>query len=130
MSKEATVTKIVDIGVVGVPVTSQERALEFYVGKLGFEKRADAPMPNGGRWVMVAPPAADTAVALVAATEDIPTWVETGIRFISTDAAADRARMAAFGVDVGELLRWPGVPAMFAFRDQDNNRLEVIEAND
>jgi hypothetical protein len=28
---------------------------------------------------------------------------------------------------VGELLRWPGVPAMFAFRDPDGNGLEMVE---
>jgi hypothetical protein len=31
-------------------------------------------------------------------------------------------------VEVGELLRWPGVPAMFALHDQDGNRLEIVEA--
>jgi hypothetical protein len=25
------------------------------------------------------------------------------------------------------VLRWPGVPPMFAFRDQDANRLEIVE---
>ena len=25
-------------------------------------------------------------------------------------------------------LRWPGVPPMFAFRDQDGNGLEIVEA--
>jgi catechol 2,3-dioxygenase-like lactoylglutathione lyase family enzyme len=26
------------------------------------------------------------------------------------------------------VLRWPGVPPMFAFRDPDGNGLEIIEA--
>jgi lactoylglutathione lyase len=30
-------------------------------------------------------------------------------------------------VDVGEVLRWPGVPPMFMFRDPDGNRLEIVE---
>jgi len=42
--------------------------LAFYVGKLGFEVQVDAPMPNGGRWVMLALPSATTAVALVKRT--------------------------------------------------------------
>lgn len=33
----------------------------------------------------------------------------------------------AAGADVDEVLRWPGIPAMFAFRDQDGNRMEVVE---
>ena len=127
MIDNMTKTRIVDVGVVGVPVTDQDEALEFYVGKLGFECRVDAPMPNGGRWIMVAPTSATTAIALVAASDDIPAGVETGIRFTTVDAAADHAAMLAAGIDAGELLRWPGVPAMFAFRDQDGNGLEIIE---
>jgi lactoylglutathione lyase len=120
-------TRIVDVGVVGVPTTNQDAALAFYVGKLGVECRVDAPMPNGGRWIMVAPASATTAIALVAASDDIPAGVETGIRFTTSDAAADHAAMRAAGIAVGELLRWPGVPAMFAFHDQDGNGLEIIE---
>lgn len=39
---------------VGVPVTDQDRAVEFYVNTLGFEKRLDAPSAGsagaGSRW--------------------------------------------------------------------------------
>jgi hypothetical protein len=30
-------------------------------------------------------------------------------------------------VDTDEVLHWPGVPAMFIFRDQDGNQLKVME---
>jgi len=123
-----TKTRIVDVGTVGVPVTDQERALDFYVGTLGFEVRVDMPMPGGGHWIMVGPPSATTTIALVAAKEGIPAGVETGIRFTTTDAEADHADLQANGVDVDEVLRWPGVPPMFAFRDRDGNGLEIVEA--
>jgi catechol 2,3-dioxygenase-like lactoylglutathione lyase family enzyme len=52
-----THTAITDVRTVGVPVTDQDRALAFYVEKLGFEKRLDAPVEQfGGPWVEVAPP--------------------------------------------------------------------------
>jgi catechol 2,3-dioxygenase-like lactoylglutathione lyase family enzyme len=120
--------RIRDVGVVGVPVTDQDRALEFYVGKLGFEVRLDVPTPNGGRWIMVAPRSATTLIALVAATDHVPAGVETGIRFTTADADADHADMVAVGVDADEVLRWPGVPAMFSFRDQDGNGMEIVES--
>jgi catechol 2,3-dioxygenase-like lactoylglutathione lyase family enzyme len=41
-------THITGVGTVGVPVTDQDRALEFYVGKLGFEKRRDIPARGTG----------------------------------------------------------------------------------
>jgi lactoylglutathione lyase len=123
---DVTKTRISDVGVVGIPVTDQDRALEFYGGTLGFETRMDFPMPGGGRWITVAPPGATTMIALVAASEGIPAGVETGVRFMTADADADHAYLQANGVDVGEVLRWPGVPTMFAFRDQDGNGLEIV----
>jgi hypothetical protein len=33
----------------------------------------------------------------------------------------------ARGVDVDELLRWDGVPPMFAVHDPDGNGLEIVE---
>lgn len=124
---DQTKTRITDVGAVGVPVNDQDRALEFYGGKLGFETRMDVPMPGGGRWIMVAPPEATTMIALVAARDSIPAGVETGIRFTTADADADHAYLQANGVDADDVLRWPGVPAMFAFRDQDGNGLEIVE---
>lgn len=40
---------------VTIYVTDQERALEFYRDKLGFEVRADFPMGESGRWLTVGP---------------------------------------------------------------------------
>jgi lactoylglutathione lyase len=123
-----TNTAITDVRTVGVPVTDQDRALAFYVEKLGFEKRLDAPVEEfGGRWIEVAPAEASTTIALVPTHEGVPSGVETGIRLTTPDAAAVHADLQARGVDVGELLRWPGVPPMFAVRDQDGNGLEIVE---
>jgi hypothetical protein len=56
--------------------------------------------------------------------------VETGIRLTTPDADAAHAQLRSQNVETGEVLRWPGVPPMFAFRDQDGNGLELIEAAD
>jgi|SRR5712691_10438203 len=122
-------TQITQIRTVGVPVTDQDRAVEFYLGKLGLDKRLDAPMGGGKRWIEVAPPGATTTVALVPARDGVPAGVETGIRFVTADADAEYARLRAGGVDADEVLRWPGVPPMFAFRDQDGNGLEIVEGS-
>ena len=120
---------VADVLTIGVPVSDQDRALAFYLGKLGFEKRRDVPLPeSSGRWIEVAPSDATVTLALVPAREDAPTGVETGIRLKTGDADEVHTRLRGRGVDVGELLRWPGVPPMFAFRDQDGNGLEIVEA--
>jgi catechol 2,3-dioxygenase-like lactoylglutathione lyase family enzyme len=100
-------TRITGVGTVGVPVTDQDRALEFYVGKLGFEKRRDIPF-GAGRWIEVAPSGSPTTIALVPA--DVP----GGIRLATEDADSDHAGLRADGVDVDpEVLRIPGAPPMF-----------------
>lgn len=125
---EQTAAPITGVRTVGIPVTNQDRALEFYAGTLGLEKRIDVPMGNGGRWIEVAPSGAATTIALVAESPGQPTGHDTGIRLTTADAEAEHARMLAGGVDADpEILRWPGVPAMFAFRDPDGNALEIVE---
>jgi lactoylglutathione lyase len=84
-------------------------------------------MGGNGRWIEVAPPAATTTIALVAAHDGVPAEVETGVRFTTGDADAAHATLRANGVAADDVLRWPGVPAMFAFRDQDGNGLEIVE---
>ena len=127
MTDTALPTGISDVRTVGVPVTDQQRALDFYRGVLGFETRMDSPFP-GGRWIEVAAPGATTTIALAAAREGTATGVDTGIRFSTADATADHTALAAAGVDVdAEVLRFPGVPPMFSFRDPDGNTLYVVE---
>jgi lactoylglutathione lyase len=120
-------TAINGIRTIGVPVSDQDRALDFYVGTLGFEKRLDAELGGGRRWIEVAPPGEATTVALVRAHDGLPAGVETGIRFVAADAEALHADLRASGVDVDEVLRWPGVPPMFGFRDADGNGMELVE---
>ena len=121
-------TAITGVRTIGVPVTDQDRAVDFYVGTLGFDKRLDAPVEQlGGRWVEVAPSGSTTTIALVPAGQGGTTGVETGIRLTTADAASLHQELAARGVDVGELLRWDGVPPMFAVHDPDGNGLEIVE---
>ena len=128
MTETSNASRIKDIRTVGIPVVDQEQALAFYVETLGFEVRLDVPMGGGARWIEVAPPDARTTVALIRAHDGLSAGVETGIRLTTVDAEAIHADFLAHGVDADEVLRWPGTPPMFAFRDRDGNGLEIIEA--
>jgi lactoylglutathione lyase len=127
MASPQPVIQIEEVRTVGVPVTDQDRALRFYVDTLGLETRLDIPIGPGKRWIVVTPPRGTASIALVAADEHQPSGVETGIRLISRNADSDRAALIAAGVDADDVLRWQGVPPMFAFRDQDGNGLEIVE---
>lgn len=122
-----TATTITTIRTVAIPATDQDKTVAFFVDTLGFEKRMDAEIAKGFRWVEVAPPGSAVSVAIVASGEQLPAGVDTGIRFVTTDAEAEHASMARNGVDVDEVLRWPDVPAMFSFRDRDGNTYYLAE---
>ncbi|MGN6427429.1 MAG: VOC family protein [Leifsonia sp.] len=118
---------ITGVTTIAIPVADQEAALAFYRDALGFEVRLDAPLPQGGRWIMLAPPGSPVSVSLVPPGEGERAGIDTGIRFEATDAARTREELAGRGVQVGELLQWPGVPPMFEARDADGNRFAVIQ---
>ncbi len=88
----------------------------------------DVPLPQQrSRWIVVAPAATAVGIALVAAGEETPAGVVTGIRFRTPDAAAAYAALKGRGVQVGDVLRRPGVAAMFHVHDLDGNRFELVE---
>ena len=127
----AAATTIGRVSTVMVPVTDQDRAIEFYTEKLGFEKRADIPFGDGNRWVEVAPAGATTTIALVQPREGESAGVESRIALESADIDADHAALRERGVEVDpEVMRMGGpVPPMFFFRDADGNRLLIVETS-
>jgi catechol 2,3-dioxygenase-like lactoylglutathione lyase family enzyme len=131
MSDTQTGIHISQIGTVIVPVSDQDAAIAFYTGKLGLELRADVPFGNGDRWVEVAPAGADTTIAIVKPRPGEPTGVETRIALSSSDIDSDHAELKARGVDVDDEVSRMGdpVPPMFFVRDQDANKLFVVETS-
>ena len=111
---------ITGIVTVAVPVEDQQRALDFYVGTLGFEVRRDMPF-GGGRWLEVAPPGSTTTISLVGP------GIPLGVRYATADVDADHAALAAGGRADGSVLRMgAGVPAMFTASDPDGNAFVVV----
>ena len=129
MPETETKTHIAQVGTVIVPVSDQDRALEFYVEKLGFEKRTDVPYGEGERWVEVAPTGAATTIAIVPPREGESAGIETRVAFTTEDIDADFARLRARGVEADEEVMRMGdpVPPMFFFRDPDRNQFLIIQ---
>ncbi len=120
----ATHTHITGIRAVSIPVDDRDAARRFYVDTLGFTVVRDDPTPDGGRWIELAPGAEDVVVTLEPAAPDV-TRGAIGVRFTTDDAEAAHAALRRAGVDTDDILRWPGVPAMFAFRDPDGNAFSI-----
>jgi lactoylglutathione lyase len=122
----AVSTHITGIRTISIPVDDQDAALRFYTETLGFRVLRDNPTPDGGRWIELAPGGDNAVVTLEPAAPGL-TRGAIGIRFTTGDAEAAHAALVGAGVDADEILRWPGVPAMFAFRDPDGNAFSITE---
>ncbi len=118
---------ITRVGTVIIPVADQTEALAFYTGTLGFEVRLDAEFRPGDRWIEVAPPGAETTIALILIRAGEANAVT--VSFATSDAHADHATIQATGLDAdAEVLDFgPSVPPMFTFRDRDGNHFRVVE---
>jgi catechol 2,3-dioxygenase-like lactoylglutathione lyase family enzyme len=144
MTSAATTTHINQVGTIFVPVADQDLALQFYVDKLGFEKRADFTYGGGSRWIEVAPPGAANTIALVPPSEgESAGGDQTYCAFATADIQADHATLRDRGVEVDAEIartgtRRPGiislevavadpVPPQFFFRDLDGNRFLMVE---
>jgi catechol 2,3-dioxygenase-like lactoylglutathione lyase family enzyme len=127
----STKTRVAKIATVIVPVADQDAMIEFYVEKLGLEKRVDIPFEGRYRWVEVAPADAETTVALAPPPPSGDTQVgkrETGISLFAEDVDAYHAQLKAGGVDVDAEVSRMGdpVPPMFWLRDPEGNSLMVV----
>jgi predicted enzyme related to lactoylglutathione lyase len=124
-----TASGISTIGLVAVPAIDQDRAIEFYVEVLGFEKRSDIPFGDKYRWVEVYPPTGTTGIALAPPPPGSPTAVQTGIILNTDDIEATYSALGERGVDVDDEIARMGdpIPPMFWFRDTEGNSLLVVE---
>ena len=128
MSETKSSTRITEVGTVIVPVSDQDRAIEFYTETLGFELRTDSPYGDGDRWVDVAPPGAVTTIALVPPREGQSVGVPTNMGLTTEDVDADHAALMERGADVDDVVRMGDpVPPMFFLRDQDGNQIFVVQ---
>jgi catechol 2,3-dioxygenase-like lactoylglutathione lyase family enzyme len=130
MSQVATKLRIQQVGRVCVTVSDTDRALEFYVNTLGFEKVVDVPMGPGMRWVEVAVAGTPTTIALAPPPQGQEAGgSQTGICLDTADVDADHAALKAAGVDVDDEVSRYGdpVPPMFWVRDPDGNSLIIVQ---
>ena len=130
MSKLQSKLNLEQVGRVTVSVSDTDRAIDFYVDTLGFEKVVDVPMGDAGRWVEVQLAGTPTTIALAPPPPGTEAGGgQTGICLDTTDVDADHATLKAAGADVDpEVTRWGGtVPPMFWLRDPDGNSLIVVQ---
>lgn len=114
-------------------VDDYDEAIAFYVGKLGFELRSDVRVTPQKRWVVVAPPGAESGLLLArAADEDQRRAIghQSGGRvflFLETDDfERDHRAFAAAGVRFLEEPRREPYGTVAVFEDIYGNRWDLI----
>jgi len=116
-----------------IVVRDQDRAVDFYVNTLGFEKRRDDSFMSESRWIEVVPPNTSTALALVTPAAMSGHWPEetgdhTDVSLVTHDIGATYEELIGRGVEFTgppEQMPW-GAKATW-FNDPDGNRFFLAE---
>jgi len=127
------------LGSVPVFVSDQDRALEFYRDKLGFEVVADIPVAERIRWVAVASRKGEAEIILYPPAfggdkeEELKRRVGqwTGMVFLTEDIRATYEMLRQRGVEFEaepSQQPWGGLETWFS--DPDGNRLHLAQRPD
>lgn len=113
------------VDMIGMPVTDQQVALDFYTKILGFEERVNMPHfeDESIRWIELVPPGASTSIVL-------STWEDSSSRgrlvLATSDIEADYAELKAKGLDLPPLQREPwGISVNIT--DPDGNKFQLLQ---
>jgi catechol 2,3-dioxygenase-like lactoylglutathione lyase family enzyme len=113
---------ITRVKLVSLPVSDQERALDFFTEKLGFSILTDQPFDGKQRWIELRPPKAETRVVLFTPEghEDrIGTF--SNVAFSCDDIENTYTELKSRGVEfLGEPEKQPWGTYVL-FRDPDGN---------
>lgn len=111
-----------------VYVHHQDAALDFYVNKLGMEKRMDNVFGPGFRFLVVAPKESATGIVLQAGQQNnMPVGGFTGLVFGSSDIEGTYQEMHSHGVNFTEKPTQQSWGVMQAqFTDLDGNGFVLV----
>jgi catechol 2,3-dioxygenase-like lactoylglutathione lyase family enzyme len=112
------------IELVFVPVTDVDRAIEFYVDKVGFTLDMQARVNDEVRFVQVTPPTSACSIAFGTGISDMVPGTQDGIQVVVPDAEAARQDLVSRGVDATpvQVLEWG---SFTSFSDPDGNTWTV-----
>lgn len=118
---------------VPVPVSDVDRALAFYVDKVGFNLDLDVQPGNGIRVVQLTPPGSACSIVIgtgLGEISDMQPGTVKALHLVVADINEAREALAGRGVEVGEVDDLGGVKYV-SFRDPDGNSwlLQEIPAN-
>ena len=145
MNTTSTAVVKFSVEVITLPVSDVERALRFYVDRVGFTLDVDYAPNEAFRVVQLTPPGSGCSIQIGRGLPDAPVGSLRNVYLVVTDLEAARIRLREHGVDVDDIRHkvpidaWdgslaPGLDpgrrdyASFAgFSDPDGNRWVLQE---
>src|SRR4051794_15248014 len=112
-----------------VPVRDQDRALDFYVGTLGFVLVTDQPMGPGQRWIEVRPPRGETGLALFSAPgQEDRVGTFSGLSFECDDVQKTYDELKAKGVEFAHPPKAEPWGVFTIMNDSEGNQIVLSHA--
>jgi predicted enzyme related to lactoylglutathione lyase len=109
---------------VSIPVLDQDRAVDFYVNKLGFALVTDQPMGPGQRWIEVRPPKGEAGVALFTAPgQEDRVGTFTGISMECDDVEKTYHELKAKGVEFNKPPKSESWGVAAIMKDSEGNQI-------
>jgi catechol 2,3-dioxygenase-like lactoylglutathione lyase family enzyme len=114
---------IKSIKFVSIPVSNQERSLEFYTKKLGMRVLTDQPFDDKQRWIELGFPRADTGLVLFTTTATAKMMGGfLNISFTADDVEATAKELKAKGVEFVQEPQKADWGTAAIFKDPDGNQ--------
>ena len=111
---------------VAVPVSDVDRAIAFYVDKVGFVLDHDRRVSEGLRFVQVTPPGSACSIAFGEVITDAVPGSVRGLQVVVSSAAEARDHLLEHGVEASEVQAFPWGRFVY-FSDPDGNAWAVQE---
>ncbi len=107
-----------------IPVRDQDRALDFYLNKLGFTLITDQPMGPGQRWIEIKPPKGETGIALFTTPgQEDRVGTLSGASFDCDDVEKTYAELTAKGVEFVKPPQKQPWGTMAIMKDSEGNQI-------
>ncbi len=103
-----------------LPVSDVDRAIDFYVNKIGFNLDYDHKVTDTLRFVQLTPPGSACSISIGTGLMDPDTPLVKGLQVVVKDARAAHAELSGRGVDLTDVDVQPW-GTFVRFTDPDGN---------
>jgi catechol 2,3-dioxygenase-like lactoylglutathione lyase family enzyme len=113
---------------VPVPVSDVDRAIDFYVNKVGFVLDHDHKVTENLRFVQLTPPGSACSIVIGTGITEMKPGSQKGLQMVVKDSAAIRGQLLANGVETSEVQDMPwGIFVNFTDLDGNTWALQQIK---